>query len=127
MNLIRVSSTICCSLFAIHAQAAWVNINELHAVDPGPGTSGAHFGTSIAADVRSDGSIRAFYVGVPDADVCGTWGQRTVHVASVHRSCAPVFFGRLATDLFDKAGVLVKRQPANGRNSTTGHGMPHHQ
>ncbi len=69
MNLIRTALIVVCSLLATTAHAAWVNIDELHANNLPPGTSGIQFGKSIAADVRADGAIRALYVGAPYATV----------------------------------------------------------
>ncbi len=74
LNVTRFASILCCCLVATHAQAAWVNIDELHAADLLPGTSGVQFGQSVAADVRADGSIRALYVGAPNATVTNSIG-----------------------------------------------------
>ena len=69
MDFVRIASTLCCAIATQSASAAWINIDELNADDLQPGSSGVHFGQSVAADVRADGSIRALYVGAPNATV----------------------------------------------------------
>lgn len=67
---------------ALPAHAQWLYHDSLYA-DPGnlpAGTSGVHFGKTIAIDRNADGSIRALYVGLPHADV--TDYQGNVHPAA---------------------------------------------
>ena len=68
------------------ALAATCTCARAAAWDPEPslvsGAAGSHFGQSLAADFNASGTLRALYVGAPDATVNGHTGAGQVYVLS---------------------------------------------
>jgi hypothetical protein len=69
INAIRTALMCFGAFAATHAQAAWVNIDELNGSLLPISVTVTHHGQSIAVNRRPDGTVHALYVGVPNATV----------------------------------------------------------